>query len=152
VVEGARLESEYTSKAYPGFESLSLRQPVPAPVFVFRERHQRRGVGGVTGTNPFPAISIALPVEGLGHGHALAGGIVAIAKRTAAAAGDGLGRDQPERIKPQHSGPRRSLPGPGYHHPRYRRAVIPGVSVGGGLDKAALGRGGPAAVISESLR
>ena len=25
VVEGARLESEYTSKAYPGFESLPLR-------------------------------------------------------------------------------------------------------------------------------
>jgi gamma-glutamylcyclotransferase (GGCT)/AIG2-like uncharacterized protein YtfP len=29
VVEGARLESEYTSKAYRGFESLPLRQPVP---------------------------------------------------------------------------------------------------------------------------
>ena len=28
VVEGARLESEYTSKAYRGFESLPLRQPV----------------------------------------------------------------------------------------------------------------------------
>src|SRR5690349_4151687 len=29
VVEGARLESEYTPKAYRGFESLPLRQPVP---------------------------------------------------------------------------------------------------------------------------
>jgi hypothetical protein len=28
VVEGARLESEYTSKAYRGFESLPLRHPV----------------------------------------------------------------------------------------------------------------------------
>ena len=27
VVEGARLESEYTPKAYRGFESLPLRQP-----------------------------------------------------------------------------------------------------------------------------
>ena len=27
VVEGARLESEYTSKAYRGFESLRLRHP-----------------------------------------------------------------------------------------------------------------------------
>ena len=30
VVEGARLESEYTAKAYRGFESLPLRHPVPA--------------------------------------------------------------------------------------------------------------------------
>ena len=29
VVEGARLESEYTSKAYRGFESLPLRQLPP---------------------------------------------------------------------------------------------------------------------------
>ena len=28
VVEGARLESEYTSKAYRGFESLPLRHPL----------------------------------------------------------------------------------------------------------------------------
>jgi hypothetical protein len=36
VVEGARLESEYTSKAYPGFESLPLRQ------FVFSDSYPPR--------------------------------------------------------------------------------------------------------------
>jgi hypothetical protein len=34
VVEGARLESEYGSKAHPGFESLPLRQPPPKLVSV----------------------------------------------------------------------------------------------------------------------
>jgi hypothetical protein len=31
VVEGARLESVYTSKGYPGFESQSLRKPAKRP-------------------------------------------------------------------------------------------------------------------------
>ncbi len=36
MVEGARLESEYAPKAYPGFESLPLRQPVGEPALLAR--------------------------------------------------------------------------------------------------------------------
>ena len=39
MVEGARLESEYTSKAYRGFESLPLRHPVFYPARTKLRRH-----------------------------------------------------------------------------------------------------------------
>jgi hypothetical protein len=45
VVEGARLESEYAPKAYPGFESLPLRQSV------FR-LHVRRATNVKTAAEP----------------------------------------------------------------------------------------------------
>jgi hypothetical protein len=43
VVEGARLESVYTSKGYPGFESQSLRQenPCKAGIFFYVELQRR---------------------------------------------------------------------------------------------------------------
>ena len=60
MVEGARLESEYTPKAYRGFESHPLRHTVPALVSVFRAAREPRGFGGVKGPNPFPAWRYAL--------------------------------------------------------------------------------------------
>src|SRR5688572_4425146 len=45
VVEGARLESVYTSKAYRGFESHPLRQAPPALVSPCRVAPQRGGTG-----------------------------------------------------------------------------------------------------------
>ena len=53
MVEGARLESEYTPKAYRGFESLPLRHTVPALVSMFRAPRQLRGVGGLLGPKPW---------------------------------------------------------------------------------------------------
>src|SRR5215213_7281622 len=46
VVEGARLESEYTAKPYRGFESLPLRHKPPAQVATLRGFAQRRGMNG----------------------------------------------------------------------------------------------------------
>src|SRR5215213_10079236 len=44
VVEGARLESEYTPKAYRGFESLPLRQPPPSLLAYGRDPSRNPGL------------------------------------------------------------------------------------------------------------
>ena len=53
MVEGARLESEYTPKAYRGFESLPLRQAPPATVSTRTGLALCRGIGSLFRLKPY---------------------------------------------------------------------------------------------------